>query len=49
MGQFYCSLGLMYVFGYPLGHTALLGTVSKVCGNGPQGESMVSVVVLFAV
>jgi ceroid-lipofuscinosis MFS transporter 7 len=37
--QFYFALTLMYVVGYPLGHTALLGAVSNVI-TGPQGTLM---------
>ena len=39
--QFYMAIFFMYVLGYPLGHTALLGAVSKVYGNRPQGFIMV--------
>jgi len=37
---FYASLGLLYSFGYPLGHTAMLGVVSKLTPTGPQGKIM---------
>lgn len=37
---FYGSLGLLYSFGYPLGHTAMLGVVSKLTPSGPQGKIM---------
>ena len=37
---FYASLVLMYAVGYPLGHTAVLGMVSKIADAGPQGTRM---------
>jgi len=36
--QFYSALVLMYSIGYPLGHTAVLGIVSKITNQGPQGK-----------
>jgi MFS family permease len=36
--QFYVALILMYSIGYPLGHTAVLGIVSKITTQGPQGR-----------
>lgn len=36
--QFYSSLLLMYAVGYPVGHTAVLGVVSKIVKSGPQGS-----------
>jgi hypothetical protein len=42
VGQFCFAVGLMYILGYPLGNTALLGTVSKGCEDKPQGNVMVS-------
>jgi ceroid-lipofuscinosis MFS transporter 7 len=35
--QFYLSLFLLYSVGYPVGHTAVLGMVSKLTTSGPQG------------
>jgi MFS transporter, ceroid-lipofuscinosis neuronal protein 7 len=40
LGEFYVALGLMYALGYPLGHTAVLGMVSKLTDHGPQGAIM---------
>jgi MFS family permease len=37
---FLASLVLMYAVGYPLGHTAVLGMVSKIADAGPQGAMM---------
>jgi len=34
----YFSLLLMYAVGYPVGHTAVLGVVSKIVKSGPQGS-----------
>lgn len=35
--QFYLSIFLLYSVGYPMGHTAVLGMVSKLTETGPQG------------
>lgn len=34
---FYLGLTLVYSLGYPVGHTALLGMMSKIVKSGPQG------------
>ena len=43
VAQFYFSMILMYLLGYPLANTALLGATSKIFGNSPQGAGMVSI------
>ena len=43
VAQFYFSMILMYVLGYPLASAALLGATSKMFGNGPQGAGMVCI------
>ncbi len=36
----YVSLALMFTFGYPVGHTAVVGMFSKLSRTGPQGKMM---------
>ena len=38
--QLYLALVLVYGFGYPIGHTALVGCFSKIVKKGPQGALM---------
>jgi len=35
-GRFICCVIFFYAFGYPIGHTAVLGAFSKVQKSGPQ-------------
>lgn len=37
---FYIAIALMYSIGYPIGHTALLGSFSKIMRHGKQGFVM---------
>jgi ceroid-lipofuscinosis MFS transporter 7 len=38
--QYLLCVGLMYSFGYPVGHTAVLGAFSKIQKSGPQAALM---------
>lgn len=40
LGGYVISVILMYAFGYPIGHTAVLGAFSKIQKTGPQAAMM---------